>query len=522
MEATSQVISINDEGNSFSLHEDRLSSIFEKIPEGMKVSVISVVGRFRSGKSFLLDFFVKWLRYHNCEVDQSQNGSDWMLRNGKHLDGYDDAAHGFSWKTGRDRHTTGIWIWNEPFFVKHKETGEKLAVLLVDTQGMFDNQTSQMLTACIFALGALISSFQIFNLSKQIGEDNLMQLSYFSEYGKQALRHHKVCDDQKKCKPFQSLGFLVRDAPEYIFEEGTVEEQIAAMDTDLKTALSADFNEEVRDTRDQIQGLFDEISCFMLPYPGRVVERKSFTGDIEELDEDFLSLLRRYVETVFTEKLQPKTFFGNAVDAPALFRHFKAFCEAFQGTEFPKAETLLAATAQANNTNAIEASINNFKKEMDQLVGVGCSFVEEEELAAFEKKTLEKSLGTFNEIATFGSEEKIESSRQLLKDRIKTMYDEYMMANKDRDPFKAVRMYILPLLIAFVAWFVDRLSDYTCDPYVEVCRKASDLLWFVYMSIFTFLFIMAFSHGRKAYVRACKIFNLLFMTGESGKSSKSD
>ena len=38
------------------------------------------------------------------------------------------------------------------------ETGEEVAVLLMDTQGMFDSRLTQMLTACIFGLSTLISS----------------------------------------------------------------------------------------------------------------------------------------------------------------------------------------------------------------------------------------------------------------------------------------------------------------------------------------------------------------------------
>ena len=58
-----QVISIDENENTFSLNEENLNLVLSRIPAKMKLSVVSVVGAFRTGKSFLLDFFLKYLRY---------------------------------------------------------------------------------------------------------------------------------------------------------------------------------------------------------------------------------------------------------------------------------------------------------------------------------------------------------------------------------------------------------------------------------------------------------------------------
>lgn len=68
----------------------------------------------------------------------------------------------FAWRGGQQRQTTGIWMWSEPFIRSTSATNnEKLAVLLMDTQGMFDNETTMTLTAQIFGLSTLVSSFQV-------------------------------------------------------------------------------------------------------------------------------------------------------------------------------------------------------------------------------------------------------------------------------------------------------------------------------------------------------------------------
>ena len=69
----------------------------------------------------------------------------------------------FAWRGGMERQTTGIWMWSEPFLRTPKGSCEQVAVLLMDTQGMFDNETSMALTAQIFGLSTFVSSFQVRN-----------------------------------------------------------------------------------------------------------------------------------------------------------------------------------------------------------------------------------------------------------------------------------------------------------------------------------------------------------------------
>ncbi len=52
-------------------------------------------------------------------------------------------------------------------------SGDKVAVVLIDTQGTFDNKTTMHENATIFALNSVLSSFQVYNISHLISEDVL-------------------------------------------------------------------------------------------------------------------------------------------------------------------------------------------------------------------------------------------------------------------------------------------------------------------------------------------------------------
>jgi hypothetical protein len=42
-------------------------------------------------------------------------------------------ALSFEWRAGKERTTTGIWMWSEPF-IRRAANGEDVAVLVMDTQ----------------------------------------------------------------------------------------------------------------------------------------------------------------------------------------------------------------------------------------------------------------------------------------------------------------------------------------------------------------------------------------------------
>lgn len=115
----------------------------------------------------------------------------------------DEPLGGFSWRGGSERDTTGIIMWSK-VFLGTLPSGERVAIILMDTQGAFDSQSTVRDCATVFALSTMLSSVQIYNLSQNIQEDDLQHLQLFTEYGRLAL-------EKSGSTPFQRLQFLVRD-----------------------------------------------------------------------------------------------------------------------------------------------------------------------------------------------------------------------------------------------------------------------------------------------------------------------
>ncbi len=102
------------------------------------------------------------------QEDETKESGEWIGEP-------DEALKGFSWKPGVARNTTGIVLWSDVFLYDAPD-GEKYAIMIIDTQGLFDHDTPAAINGKIFSFTTLITSFQIFNLANMIQEDHLEYL----------------------------------------------------------------------------------------------------------------------------------------------------------------------------------------------------------------------------------------------------------------------------------------------------------------------------------------------------------
>src|SRR3989338_8427841 len=114
-----------------------LEEVCDQVTEAMRqegienLAIISVVGPYHSGKSFLL----------NQLVGQQK---------------------GFVLGPSVEPQTRGLWIWSEPILLPE----ENKALLFLDTEGFYAKDVSEEYDAKIFAVATLLSSTIIYNSVK--------------------------------------------------------------------------------------------------------------------------------------------------------------------------------------------------------------------------------------------------------------------------------------------------------------------------------------------------------------------
>lgn len=239
---------------------------------------------------------------------------------------------GFKSRSGRERETTGIWIWSE-IFTHDFENGDKVAIILMDTQGIFDSRSSVQDCTTIFALSMLLSSIQCYNVKENIREDHLQHLQLFTEYGRLAL-------EQTNAKPFQHLLFIARDWP-FAIESGYGWNGQKIINETFAT--HEDQTADMRQLRERIQASFEKIQAFLLPHPGMAVARgQNFTGELQQIDEEFQQYLKELVTTLLEpEKLVVKQISGQKVKAMDFMAYLETYTKTFNGDTLPEPKSIL-------------------------------------------------------------------------------------------------------------------------------------------------------------------------------------
>ncbi|XP_017577128.1 atlastin-2 isoform X1 [Pygocentrus nattereri] len=434
-----QIVVADEDEHAFSLDEEALERILlQEHIRDLNVVVVSVAGAFRKGKSFLLDFMLRYM--------YQQTSDTWM-------GGNEEPLTGFTWRGGCERETTGILAWSEVFVVE-KPDGSKVAVLLIDTQGAFDSQSTIKDCATLFALSTMTSSVQVYNLSQNVQEDDLQHLQLFTEYGRLAM-------EEIYRKPFQSLMFLIRDWS-YPYEHAYGLEGGKKF-LEKRLQVKQNQHEELQNVRKHIHSCFSNISCFLLPHPGlRVATNPHFDGRLKDIDDEFKKELVNLIPLLLApENLVEKEIGGSKVTCRDLVQYFKAYMKIYQGEELPHPKSMLQATAEANNLAAVAGAKDIYNKSMEEVCGGDKPYIAPADLERIHKDLKQKSIQHFRAVKKMGGEEFCRRYQEQLEAELDEAYANFVKHNDGKNIFYAARtpatlfaimfaMYVISLVTGFV------------------------------------------------------------------------
>ncbi|XP_073338668.1 atlastin-2-like isoform X1 [Pagrus major] len=432
-----QIVLANEDEHSFELDAAALEKILlQDHVKDLNVVVVSVAGAFRKGKSFLLDFMLRYM-HHQRE--------SWM-------GGDDEPLTGFTWRGGCERETTGIQIWSDVFVVD-KPDGSKVAVLLVDTQGAFDSQSTIKDCATVFALSTMTSSVQVYNLSQNIQEDDLQHLQLFTEYGRLAM-------EEIYLKPFQSLMFLIRDWS-YPYEHNYGLEGGNNF-LDKRLQVKQNQHEELQNVRKHIHSCFSNIGCFLLPHPGlKVATNPYFDGRLKDIDGDFKRELARLVPLLLApERLVEKEIGGNKVTCRDLLEYFKAYIKIYQGEELPHPKSMLQATAEANNLTAVAGAKDMYSKNMELVCGGDKPYIAPADLERCHGEFREHSVRFFRSVKKMGGDEFCQRYQNQLEAELDEAYTNFSKHNDGKNIFYAARTPATLFAVMFVTYLVSGVTGF--------------------------------------------------------------
>ncbi|XP_064463474.1 atlastin-3-like [Ornithodoros turicata] len=333
------------EENQYLLKREVFENKAWKEVEHLPVVVVSVAGVFRTGKSFLLDYLIRYLEH----IESHGNTENWMGDPNQPLDG-------FSWKYGRKKHTRGILFWEKIF--KVNTPSGTVAVVLMDTEGSCDNTSTLAANTTLFSLSMLLSSVLIYNVMKNLNQSIVENLQFCANYASM-IKNMEGRENDQSNQAFQKLLFLVRD---WDFADDIP----YGLDVDRKVVHEwLHFDEEVdakvNEMRANVTANITDMDCFLMPYPGKKLRSASFDGRVSDLSEEFKHHLTALVRFLFSpNNLAPKLVNGGKLTCKEFAVLLKTYFMICKEGKLPEVQSVYNVTAFVHNNKILRDIQNDY------------------------------------------------------------------------------------------------------------------------------------------------------------------
>ena len=301
------------ENGKFVISEEAKKLLSQKINDNM--GIISLVGKYRTGKSFLLNRVI---------LNRKEN-------------------LGFNVGPTIRPCTKGIWIWSDPLMISNVHNPTPFPAYLIDTEGLgaYDEEINH--DSKIFLIAILISSLFIFNSVGTLDENEINNLSFVLNLSKTIKIKSVSIEDNEEdlAKYFPTLLWLLRDFSLKLEDKnGNVITEKQYLENALKE-LSGLTNtiEEKNRVRNLIRAYFPERDCYVMVRP---TENEQDLQNLQNLPDskfrkEFLEQSKIFRNKVM-KKTKPKRLNGKVLTGAMLVEFVQSVLDSINSGGIPVIE----------------------------------------------------------------------------------------------------------------------------------------------------------------------------------------
>ena len=333
------------EKGKFIISEEAKKLLSQKCNDNM--GIISLVGKYRTGKSFLLNRVI---------LNRKEN-------------------IGFNVGPTIRPCTKGIWIWSDPLTISNVHSPEPFPAYLIDTEGLgaYDEEINH--DSKIFLIAVLISSLFIYNSFGAIDENQINNLSFVLNLSKTIkIKSASIEDNEEElAKYFPNLLWLLRDFSLKLEDsDGNVITEKQYLEEALKelNGLTNTIEEKNR-VRNLIRAYFPERDCYVMVRP---TEDEQDLQNLQHLPDkkfrkEFLEQSKIFRNKVL-KKTKPKRLNGKVLTGSMLVEFVQSILDSINTGAIPVIENSWkyimkneCIKSSKELINKFLAEINNYKDE---------------------------------------------------------------------------------------------------------------------------------------------------------------
>ncbi|EGR31026.1 hypothetical protein IMG5_118990 [Ichthyophthirius multifiliis] len=354
----------------FQLNQEAENYLLSLDPQ-KKLAVISIVGKYRTGKSFFVNRVL---------LDRVGN------------------KEGFSVGPTINPCTKGLWIWKECLKTENQKN-EDLNVILIDTEGFGGMDENENHDSRIFLFSLLLSSYFIYNSQGNIDENALNTISLIINLAKDLKIENSSNEKQILSEYFPSFMWILRDfALQMVDQSGQKITPKEYLEKALEQQKGISDNiEQKNKIRRLLKHYFQDRDCFPLIRPVESEQNLQKLNDIpnEDLRPEFIEQIKTLKRQIFNN-IKPKILNGKALNGQQLVLVCKAYINAINKGNIPTIQNAWKYMCRNESLKNKNLQVEFFGKQIQEYINNNNKeFIQNQELIEFKEKIKKQAFTEF-------------------------------------------------------------------------------------------------------------------------------